>query len=220
MNTTSKLATLFILVVLFGSTLNAQEGSKPFTIVDSLGDQNAEAVSFEFSVNKYRYRIEPDGRGRRIDRESPRSFSLGLNRHDYLTGALYCLEYEGDLILIGEVTDCCYGSGFIARLDGRTFKRKWKRVFSAFNVGPGLLDGTYAYVTGIGFVGKVSLQNGSFVWRHQDLYQRNNSAFNSFEVPEVNGGVVVFRESSHYLREKKAAIRVERKRGKILSVKT
>ena len=47
--------------------------------------------------------------------------------------------------------------GFIARLDGATLRMKWKRVIPRFNVGQGLLDGAFAYVTGIGFVGKVNL---------------------------------------------------------------
>lgn len=214
----SKIPKLFILVLLLASYGYGQQGTKPFSTANSRLDQG-EPASFEFSTDKYSYSIGRDGKGQRqSNRESPRSFSLRLDRNDHLSGALYYLEYEGDLLLIGEVSDEDYGAGFITRLDVRTLKMKWKRLISAFNVGQGLLDGSYAYVTGIGFVGKVSLENGSFAWRHKNLYKQNNSAFNSFEVPEVNGSEVIFRESSHYLREKKAEIRVERKKGKILRV--
>jgi hypothetical protein len=81
-----------------------------------------------------------------------------------------------------------------------------------------LIDGSYAYVTGIGFIGKVRLESGAYIWRHKDLYHQSNDAFNSFELPEINGNTVVFREQPDYLRKKLAVIRVERRSGKTLSV--
>jgi hypothetical protein len=99
-------------------------------------------------------------------------------------------------------------------------RMKWKRVIPGFNVGQGLLDGAFAYVTGIGFVGKVNLKSGAYAWRHADLYGQANSAFNIFALPEVEGNVVIFREAEHYLRKKVAVIRVQRHTGKIISIIT
>jgi hypothetical protein len=95
---------------------------------------------------------------------------------------------------------------------------KWKRPIPGFNIGQGLIDGDYAYVTCIGFIAKVNLKNGAFMWRHDNLYQRGSGAFNSFELPEVDGNVVIFRESTDYLPKKKATIRVQRDTGKIISI--
>ena len=108
---------------------------------------------------------------------------------------LYFAEYQSDLILVCELTDGDHGSGFIARLDGSTLRMKWKQVFAAFNVGQGLLDGDYAYITGIGFIAKVNLQSGAFMWRHQNLYRPSSGEFNSFDLPEVSENVVIFRRA-------------------------
>ena len=178
-----------------------------------------DAASFEFSSGGFQYKIAGNGKGRRSG-NNKRSFSLRVAPNDYLTHELYYAEYEGDLLLIAEVSNGDYGMGFIARLDGATLRMKWKRVIPGFNVGQGLLDGAFAYVTGIGFVGKVNLRSGAYAWRHTDLYGQANSAFNIFALPEVEGNAVIFREAKHYLRKKTAVIRVQRHTGKILSIVT
>src|SRR5258705_12609405 len=150
-----EIAKLFFLMLLLATSGNGQQSSRPFSVAKSLPDQ-IDPVSFQFSTGKYNYSISHDGKGLRSGTgESPRSFSLQLDRDDHLTRALYYGEYQDDLLLIGEVGDGDYGSGFIVRLDARTLRMKWKQVVSAFNVGQGLVDGGSAYVTGIGFVAKV-----------------------------------------------------------------
>jgi len=216
----NEIAILIILVLILTTSGSSQELSRSFSIAKS-SPTNFEPTTFEFSTANHNYSITNYGKGLRgSSNDTPQSFSLPLNKDDYLTSSLYYAEYQGDLLLIGEVSDGDYGSGFIVRLDKRTLRIKWKQIVNAFNVGQGLIDGDYTYVTGIGFIGKVSLKTGAYVWRHQDLYQRSNSAFNSFDLPEVEGNIVVFRESSHYLRKKIAVIKVERSKGKIISVDT
>lgn len=215
---TNALLKLFILVVSLATAAGGQELSRPFSRAKSL-PQQPDAMSFEFSISASNYSLSPRGKGVRSSRSTnARPFNLRLDRHDYLVGDLYFAVYQGDLLLIGEASDGDYGSGFIIRLDGRTLRVKWKQVISGFNVGQGLMDDSYAYVTGVGFIGKVSLKSGAYVWRHKDLYQQNNSAFNSFELPEIDGSVVVFKESPIYLRKKVAVVRVDRRNGKKLSI--
>jgi len=216
----NEIAQLFVLLLLLTNAATAQQSSQAFSVARSFPEP-PDAASFEFSSGGFQYRIAGNGRGhRRLNNEKDLAFSLRLALHDYLTHKLYYAEYKGDLLLIGEVSDSDYGMGFIARLDGATLRMKWKRVINGFNVGQGLLDGAYAYVTGIGFVGKVNLKSGAYAWRHEDLYGHKNSAFNAFELPEVEGDVVIFREAAHYLRKKIAVIRVQRHKGKIISIIT
>lgn len=215
-----EISILFILVLLLTTSGSSQEVSRSFSVAKSLPDPDG-PTTFEFSTANHNYSISPHGKGLRgSSNETPRSFSLPLHKDDFLTSSLYYAEYQGDLLLIGEVSDTDYGAGFIVRLDKRTLRIKWKQTVSGFNVGQGLIDGSYAYVTGIGSIGKVSLKTGAYIWRHTNLYRQRNSAFNSFELPEVNGNTVVFRESSHYLRKKIAVITVERRTGKIISIVT
>lgn len=213
-----RIAPLFLLILFLASSANAQPATRPFSEATSLPDLIA-PVAFEFSQGGYQYQISVTGKGsRKSDREQLQAFNLQLDKHDRLTRTLYYREYGGDLLLIGEVGDEESGAGFIVRLDRSTLRMKWKRAIPGFNIGQGLSDEDYAYVTCIGFIAKVNLKTGAYMWRHDNLYQRGSGAFNSFELPEVNGNVVIFRESTDYLPKKKATIRVQRDTGKIMSI--
>ena len=76
------------------------------------------------------------------------------------------------------------------------------------------MEGRYAYLTAIGFVGKVDLTSGAYVWRHDKLYRRDG-AFNSFELPEIQGDKVLFRESVDVGQRQPEVIRVRKSSGKI-----
>jgi hypothetical protein len=210
---------LLILLLLLASSVSGQQASYPFSAATSL-PAKVDPSHFEFSTASYSYSISNSGRGvRKGSREAiARPFNLRLDRGDRLTRVIYHTEYQGDLLLICEATDDLYGVGYILRLDGRTLRIKWKRTIPAFNVGQGLIDDKYAYVTGVGFIGKVNLNSGVYVWRHRDLYRRSKLAFTSFELPELQGSLVVFRESPDYLRKKVAVIKVERTSGRIVSL--
>lgn len=189
-----------------------------FTEVKGLPDE-IEPSYFEFSASSYNYRILRNGRGGRTGGGSPaRSFNLRLERDNYLDRAIYHAEYQGDVLLVCEVTDGVYGGGIVVRLDGRTLRTKWKRWLPAFNVGQGLVEGNYAYVTAIGFIGKINLNSGNYVWQHDNLYGQDDSAFNSFELPEIRGDIVLFRESENYLRRRVATIQIERRSGRITNI--
>ena len=191
------------------------QGQQPFSKAKALLADSYDPTQFEFSSANYNYTILRSGRGHRKRNGGARSFNLRIPRDEHLTRDVYYSEYEGDLLLIFELTDELYGYGFIARLDGQTLKVKWKRSIKGFNVGQGLMDGKYAYVTAIGFVGKVGLNSGRYVWHHQNLYQQESSAFNSFELPEVQGELVTFKEVPPHYRKKQGVVKVDRSTGKI-----
>ena len=215
----NRITNAIILVLLLTGSANSQQSSFPFSPATSVPD-NGDPTHFEISTANYSYSISSSGRGVRKGSGEPkaRSFRLRLDRGDRFTGVIYHAEYQGDVLLICEATNDLDGVGFIFRLDGRTLRTKWKRTIPAFNVGQGLIDDKYAYVTGIGFIGKINLNSGVYVWRHRDLYRRNNQAFNSFELPELQGPLVVFSERPDYLRKKVAVIKVERASGRIVSL--
>ena len=214
-----RITNAIILVLLLTGSANSQQGSFPFSPATSIPDKG-DPRHFEISTANYTYSVSSSGRGVRkgSGETKARPFRLRLDRGDRLTRVIYYAEYQGDLLLIGEATNDLDGVGFIFRLDGRSLRTKWKRTIPAFNVGQGLIDDKYAYVTGIGFIGKVNLNSGVYVWRHHDLYRRNNQAFNSFELPELQGSLVVFSESPDHLRKKVAVIKVQRTSGRIVSL--
>ncbi|HKR20986.1 MAG TPA: hypothetical protein VJS17_00275 [Pyrinomonadaceae bacterium] len=192
-------------------------------------DGDVEPFDFEFSTSGYKYVLSSNGRGRREGQQPARTFNLRLHRDDHLTRALYHAEFQGDLLLICEYSDVEYGAGFITRLDGQTLRTKWKRSIPAFNIGPGLIDGRFAYVTAIGFIGKVNLETGAYAWKHASLYRTSrpkasayaDADFNSFELPEVEGNFVIFKEVETYANVLSPKIlKVDKRSGRIVRLTT
>lgn len=180
----------------------------------------------EFSALGYKFTISSNGRGRREGEGSAvRRLNLRLHKNDKLDRNVYYAEYQGDLLLLCEFTDGLNGGGFIARLNGRTMAIKWKRLIRGFNVGQGLIEHDHAYVTGIGFVGKVDLKSGVFAWKHDNLYTNGlrkdgsygDSNFNSFETPKVEGDAVLFTEVENY-GYPPTILKVQKRTGRILSI--
>jgi len=216
---------LAVLLVLLLSPAVFGQDSRSFTQVKG-PDVDVEPFDFQFSSAGHKYIISNNGRGRReVEQQAARQFNLRLHKDDYLTRALYHAEYDGDLLLICEYSDSEYGAGFITRLDGRTLRMNWKRSIPAFNVGQGLIEGKFAYVTALGFVGKVDLQTGRYAWKHANLYRTSrqkgspysDADFNSFELPEVKGDIVSFKEVETYTVLPAKTLQVHKQSGRITS---
>ena len=194
----NKATILLILLLLTSSGVGQQRTNLPpeaqslRTFTEVKGQPEYPPSSFEFSTSGYKYRISSSGRGRRTgSRITPRSFNLRLDKGDSPERAIYHAEYQGDVLLLCEVSDGDGGAGFITRLGGRTLRMKWKRWIPAFNSGQGLIEDNFAYVTAHGFVGKVNLKPGAFVWKHDNLF-RDGDTFNVFELPRIEGEAVLF----------------------------
>ena len=200
---------------------SAYQNVSAFTEIKGLPDE-IEPSYFEFSASGHNYKILRNGRGKRTGGEvAARPFNLRLTKDDYLSRVIYYAEYQGDLLLTCEISDGESGAGFITRLDGRTLRMKWKRWIYGFNVGQGLIEDRYAYITAIGFLGKVDLRSGAYVWRHRNLYQvgeNSDDAFNSFELPEIKGDTVLFTEAEIHYRTKVATVQVNKLNGKVIKI--
>jgi hypothetical protein len=204
--------TIIILVTLF---LSASVFGQQTPFNEVKGQPEFEPASFEFSALGERFKLLANGRGQTIG-GAVRRFNLRISRGDRLDRVLYHAEYEGDLFLICEYGDVESGAGFISRLDGRNLRLKWKRSIPAFNVGPGLIEGHSAYVTALGFIGKVGLASGSLAWQHRNLYRDNH--FTAFELPRLEKDTVIFKEFATYPEQTKT-ITVDKRSGKLISVR-
>ena len=167
-----------------------------------------------FCVGK-QYEIEGDGQGKRIAPQAPQSFRLHLDKDVFLE-AVYFAEYKGDLLFLCQISNGESGGGFIARLDERTLKTKWKRDLPGFNVGPALIESNFAYLTTIGFIGKIDLRSGGLPGR-TTLF-RNGDTFTSFELPQLDNQNVLFKEKTIYNPPAKTIV-VEKQSGRILQIR-
>jgi hypothetical protein len=173
--------------------------------------------AFEFERAGYHYRVASNGAGRRTKGDAARLFNLRLEGADWIE-RVYFGEYDDNVVLVCEVSDGESGAGFVARLEQPSMRALWKTDFEFFNVGQPLRDGPHLYLTGIGFVAKLDLRTGLYVWRHRRLYGRAGAGtFNSFEPPEISGDAVLFREKATGGAAPKT-LRVGRKSGKVLGI--
>ena len=192
----------------------APESPKVFREAKKISEGSSN--SFEFELEGFTYKIAWSGAGRRIKGGSTRLFNLRLDGGDFLERVYYALHRE-NVILLCEVTDGESGAGLVARLEQPSMRARWKRHIPAFNVGPGLIEEEHVYLTGIGFVARLDLRKGEFVWKHEDLYRKEDGSFNSFETPRVEGDAVVFKERPVQKSEAKT-VRIQRLTGKILGI--
>jgi hypothetical protein len=213
----------FILFLLTNFSFGQPTTPTPFTAPNSktfveVKSKTVHPASFDFSFSGYQYVIDDSGRGKRTGGNyQARTLNLRLDKGEMLERHIYYAEYQKDVLLMGESYLEDGAGGFIIRLDGRTLKMKWKRQIPAFNVGQGLLDKNNVYLTAFGFVGKVNLDSGVYAWKHDNLYGKD-SAFNSFELPEIKGNTVLFKESELYLRKEVATLQVDIRSGKIKKI--
>jgi len=184
-------------------------------------DVAPEAASFEFELKGFSYRIRANGNGQRTKGEGgskTRRFNLRLEGRDYIE-TIYYAEYEGDLLVACNVGDGDAGAGLVFRLEQPSMRALWKQQIPAFNVGEPLRDGGSLYVTGIGFIGRLDLRTGEYVWQHDDLDDARRGApgsFNSFEVPELDGDTVLFRDRPVYNPRK--TVVVKKRTGEIIRI--
>jgi len=109
-----------------------------------------------------------------------------------LDNVVYYTSYQGDLLLLFDVSNGETGWGGVARLRGPDFNAVWHVKIPAFNIGPATLEGPSLYVSGIGFIARVDVDRGRYVWQHEGLYDRRDQAFNSFDAPVVTPAEVFF----------------------------
>lgn len=114
-----------------------------------------------------------------------------------LTRSLWYATYEGDLLLLVEETDEESSAGKLVRLAGKTLKPKWTCDIPNFNLGPGLIEGKFVFLSARATAMKVALNDGKWEWRKTNLNRLNQSTtyrFNSFGLPVREGQGVLFPE--------------------------
>ncbi|HEX7315523.1 MAG TPA: hypothetical protein VF297_16505 [Pyrinomonadaceae bacterium] len=177
-----------------------------------------EAQAFEFEMNGFAYHVSANGNGRRTKGKRVRGFNLRLDSGESIARALYH-EYEGDLLFILHTNIGAAAVGFITRLEQPSMRGLWRHRIPAPDVGHPLRDGVYLYVTGKGFVGKLDLRSGMYLWQSDDRDYADRDtvkALGAFDEPELDGDAVLFRERPVY--NPRRTLVVDRKSGRVIRV--
>ncbi|MET0625163.1 MAG: hypothetical protein ABW250_19650 [Pyrinomonadaceae bacterium] len=233
MNRTTLAAGLFALALAFapraaaGAAVadDARTRAPEFRRASKLSaDAPPDAVAFEFEVGGFKYHVVANGNGRRTKGERVRLFNLRLDGRDYVEGLRFA-AYEGDLLLVCELYDGETRTGLVTLLEQPSMRALWRRPVPTAEVGEPLRDGHSLYLTAFGFVARLDLRTGEYVWQHDELdgttggpRARPEAArpFNSFETPELVRDAVLFRERPVYNSPR--TLVVNRKTGEILRI--
>lgn len=187
------------------------------------GDRETEPTKFEFTLKGNRFELTSEGSGVRITDGLKVSFQLPLNKGSFLETVRY-FAVADDLVVFYTDFNGEESKSAIVRFDNRKMTRRWATTVYGFNVGDALVTGKYAYLTTIGFVGKLDLESGKFVWRHEGLNEKMPYAFNSFERPFVVKGTVNFPEQLDIIHKRRKltglTIVIDDTTGKILETKS
>jgi hypothetical protein len=211
---------IFLALILFG---HLQAQTKVFSSAKGSGENQAyyEFDKWNFSINKDEYEISKNGKGKRTSEEHiVTRFPLRLEKNEYLERVVYFAEYKNDLLLLCESGEGDYGAGFITRLDGKTLKPKWQGHIPAFSVARGIIEGRSAYLAALGFIAKIDLETGKYLWKHENFYRKykESGAFNVFEVPVIERNRIVFKENQDEYGRPPNTIKLNKNNGKIIEV--
>lgn len=202
-------------IIPFAQTPGDAAGQRAFSRVERIGEANARSF-FVFSTAERSYAIRHDGfaevRGARFVR--PKYLSLKMGGPGRLE-RLYTADMAGDLVLIYEVVNGNGSLGYIARLDPEFRASRWVAPITFPNIGPGLIEDNYVYLTGQDFLAKLDIQSGKYVWQQTEFAKQYDSSFLGFGLPEINGGTVMFRERS----SKERTIEVDKFTGNLIKIR-
>lgn len=147
-----------------------------------------------FNVLGWNFVIAAHGAGIRSKTNGiSEKFALKIKANAYIENIQFS-EYQGDILFILSVSDGDSGAGTVMLIDGVSLSPKWSVHIPGFNLSQGTIDSGFLYQAAIGFVSKIDLSNGRFIWEHKNLYDHERFSFNAFETPKLTGEYVIFKE--------------------------
>ncbi|MES2809165.1 MAG: hypothetical protein V4619_11095 [Bacteroidota bacterium] len=146
------------------------------------------------TLNNFDYTVYPNGKIKKF-KNGTLITSYQLTTDERVENA-YLFYYKNNLIVYYTETDSETGGSIIESLDTLSAKRNWNTRAFGFNLGQPVVKVNNTYVSTIGFVGKLNLQNGKYYWKHEDLYDRQTYSFNQFDSVLFVGDKVFFTSNN------------------------
>ncbi|AFR34627.1 hypothetical protein [Riemerella anatipestifer] len=114
------------------------------------------------------------------------------------------LHLNGDTLLIFYTeTDNDGATSRFEKINLASRQRILKAEIQGFNLGLPYIIGNFAYVTTLGTVGKLNLDNGQYAYQYIDLYDHKKYSFNSFDT-------IIFKDNlTFFLSENRNSKRID-----------
>ena len=134
--------------------------------------------------------IEPNGTVFLISNYDTTIFDLSTEV--YVEDA-YLFQSDSILYVFYGETDMLNGTSYLEAHDLKKQALVYITHSPVFNLGQPVIKDQLAYIASFGFVGKVDLLTGDYLWKFEDLYDRNTNDFNAFNAVDFENGQVSFR---------------------------
>jgi hypothetical protein len=148
---------ILVLICALMLTLSAMRAS----VVETRAFEEARPVGtfFLFSTAYGRYVIRQDGMGEVTFGARRRAFWLKRGMVGRIE-KLYFHEYQGDLLLLYEVSD---GGGYVGRMNQQARKMRWLTPVNGDNIGPCVVEADQAHCGPVDHSTKIDLNTGAHV---------------------------------------------------------
>jgi len=175
--------------------------------------QEEDTVKTVFEGNQYT--LYPNGKIE-IQKSDSIIDSIRLNTKDIIEEA-YFYTYKDNFIVFYTETDFDAAASFVECFEKNTYNVKWRNEIGGFNLSSPFILDSLCYLSSIGFVGKLNLNNGKYFWKHTDLYEKTK--FNAFSRVEFENCFVHFIESKRLVdKEEAGRIVIDDETGEIKEI--
>jgi hypothetical protein len=174
--------------------------------------------AFEVKLDGNQFFITWNGDKALPKANSSEQFNLELEDYFFVTRA-WITRYEGDWILVYDVSDMDVSGGFIARFSGADLSPIWTTKSFGAHSGEPIIRGQAVYVTGLNSVSKLSLRSGEHYWKRGIPTENNAREFFAFERPTFEAGQVILKGAND-LRTAFEQVRVDDTNGAIINIAT
>ncbi|SMC84139.1 hypothetical protein [Moheibacter sediminis] len=141
------------------------------------------------TLNNYEFIVYPTGE---IDQKEKSKLIAKYKLQSELTiEKAYLQFYKDNLIVYYTENAAGDAASFVESINRKTQINNWKLYAYAFNLGQPVIENNAVYISTLGFVGKVDLDNGKYLWKNEELYS-DEIKFNQCDSIIFNDNDVIF----------------------------
>ena len=162
-------------------------------------------------INNLKILVTPDGKVLREDCVYYFNIRSKLNIEQ-----LYFYNYENDIISIYTETDYDVAGSVAKRINIAFDSIIWEAIIPGFNLAKPVFINNKAYLSSIGFVGKLDLNTGNYDWQFVNLFK--DGKYNSFGQPKFFKPDLILFTSKEFSTGRLDSILIEDNKGIILKM--
>ena len=175
-----------------------------------------ENASFSWEIGSNNYELRSDGLLQM--RQSQRKIRLPLGRGMLGLGLNFVKGVQNDLVLGYGTDNGEAGTSYVCRIRGDLLSIRWCKNIGNINLDISVSDDS-VWVGAVGFAARMNINNGKYVWRHDDLYKLENGT-DSFVItcPVLEDETTVTFYGQDTNNRNNQQLKVERNSGSIIEI--